>query len=240
MIGFGDFAVMAQQNLMGFDPSAKGLAGEGWKGFTDVNFLLVFLGRLVLATVLALLIAYHPKAQHNFKSLEEAQGPMSCVLYAVMAAIIGSAVLKFGSLVGFVVFGIGGLLRFRSNAGTATQTGRVILATLIGLCAGLDLPHVAVLSALFASVLIWIFNSNPTRCLAVEGIAQVDFDGVAAAYKSELESRGCKMVGENRNPLKLSLKLPFRGPSDLKRNEIREAVAKKLPDAQIGTLDWES
>lgn len=237
---FVDFALLAQTAMGGLDPSAKAMAGEGWKGFADVNFLLVFLGRLLLATVLALLIAYHPKTSRIYKSIEDAELPNICVLYAIVAAIIGSAVLKFGATVGFVVFGIGGLLRFRSTTGSTGQTGRIILVTVIGLCAGLDLPQVAVLSTLFAMVLMWIAGVRATRCLAIKGLPKGDFDAVAAAYRSELEASGCKIVGENANPAKRSHQILFSAPSGLSGDEVKQSVAEKFPDKQIGTVEWES
>ena len=105
-----------------FDSTGKMLAGEGWEGFTDVQFLFAFTTRLLLAAVLAAIIAYHPKSQRQIDSLESAEAPKCFILYAVVAAIIGTVVLKFGGVVGFVVFGIGGLLRFRTNVGSVSYT----------------------------------------------------------------------------------------------------------------------
>ncbi|NJM34915.1 MAG: multidrug transporter AcrB, partial [Rhodomicrobium sp.] len=51
-------------------------------------------------------------------------------------------------LVGFVIFGLGGLMRFRTETSSTRDTSRLIIVTLIGLICGLNLPHFAVLATL--------------------------------------------------------------------------------------------
>ena len=221
------------------DISTGSITGEGWAGFEDVGFLLTFAGRLLLATVLAAVLAYHPKASRRYDSLEEAEGPKSFILYAVVAAIIGTVVLKFGGIVGFVVFGIGGLLRFRTNVGSATATGRVILATVIGLCAGLDLPHVAVLSAAFAFGLVWVLDARTTYGMVVQGLGKGALDGAAAAYRKELELLGCSIIGEHKNVEKRSLRIFFRGPSGINTDEAEDRFKQKLREKHLGSIEWE-
>jgi hypothetical protein len=221
------------------DAAGGSMAGEGWVGFTDVRFLLTFVGRLLLATVLAAVLAYHPKATRRYDSLEEAEGPKSFILYAVVAAIIGTVVLKFGGIVGFVVFGIGGLLRFRTNVGSATATGRVILATVIGLCAGLDLPHVAVLSAAFAFGLVWVLDARTTYGMVVQGLSKNSLTGAAAAYRKQLEQLGCRIIGEHKNVDKRSLRIFFRGPTGINTDEAEDRFKQKLREKHLGTIEWE-
>jgi len=60
-----------------------------------------------------------------------------------------------------VVFGIGGLTRFRSAADSTRDTVRLIIVTLVGLTAGLGLLHFAVIITLFTSALIYV--STPDR-----------------------------------------------------------------------------
>src|SRR4029077_4153464 len=91
----------------------------------------------------------------------EADMPHVYVLYAVIGAVIGVAVREFGTVVGLVVFGIGGLLRFRSVADSTRDTVRLIIVTLAGLTAGLGLLHFAVIVTLFTFALIYV--SDPGR-----------------------------------------------------------------------------
>ena len=220
--------------------STSKIAGEGWEGFRDYRFLADFISRLLLASFLAAIIAYHPKSRRQVENLEAAEAPKCFILYAVVAAIIGTVVLKFGGIVGFVVFGIGGLLRFRTNVGSATATGRVILATVIGLCAGLDLPHVAILSTLFAFILVWIVDSHTTYSMNVQGLSKGVLSEAATAYRQELERNGFRILGERKNLQKHSFRLIFSGPSQKNCDEIEEALHQQIKEKYFGTIDWDS
>ena len=61
------------------------------------------------------------------------------VTMELIGMAIGFLVLQHGAIIGFVVFGIGGLLRFRSVLRNATDTVEVILVTLLGLCVAIGL-----------------------------------------------------------------------------------------------------
>ena len=67
------------------------ISGEGWEGFRDHQFLADFISRLLLASVLAAIIAYHPKSRRQVENLEAAEAPKCFILYAVVAAIIGTS-----------------------------------------------------------------------------------------------------------------------------------------------------
>ncbi len=120
--------------------------GEGWTGFTDLDFLLGAFLKLVLATALGAVIGFHPRRIRTADTLEEIEAPKVSIVYAVIGSLIGILVVKYGLVMGFVLFGIGGLIRFRTVMRSAQLTGQVIFVTLIGLTCGLDLPHVAVLA----------------------------------------------------------------------------------------------
>ncbi|MGD2067914.1 MAG: hypothetical protein PVI57_04455, partial [Gemmatimonadota bacterium] len=86
--------------------------GEGWLGFTEVDFLLNSFLTLALAALLGAIISYHPRRLRTADTLEEIETPKACIMYAIIGALIGIMVVKYGTVVGFVLFGIGGLIRF--------------------------------------------------------------------------------------------------------------------------------
>ena len=112
--------------------------GEGLEGFTDFEFMLNTFFNLTLAAVLGAVIGFHPRSIQTADTLKEVEAP------------IGIMVVKYGLVIGFVLFGIGGLIRFRTVMRSANLTGQVILATLVGLSCGLDLPHVEAFRPLLA------------------------------------------------------------------------------------------
>ena len=140
----------------------KAPTGTGWSAFGDVDMLVGFAGALLLASALGWVLAWSPRQTRYLERMSGAATSTVMVLYAVVGATIGALVTQYGMGVGLVVFGIGGLTRFRSNVGTPESTGRLISATLVGLCAGLELPHVAVSATFFMWLVLWLATRRAT------------------------------------------------------------------------------
>lgn len=226
-----------QLTELGVPPSAS--PSEGWQGFTDFGFLLHALLVLVLAAILGAAIGYHPKLQETADTLEEIEAPKVHILYAVIGAIIGIMVVKYGLVIGFVVFGIGGLIRFRTVLRSANLTGHVIFVTLIGLSCGLDLPHVAVLATLFGFVLIYILDARIIYRIQVRGLPAERVAEAAVAYRAALERQGCRVVNEKKNPAKEQVTFIFHGARYMKREVLEHALEGSIDPALKGTVDWE-
>ncbi|HJR89217.1 MAG TPA: hypothetical protein VJ782_03550, partial [Aeromicrobium sp.] len=97
----------------------------GWSGFNDYGGMVNELSALVLATLLAMIIAFHPTTRRTVDTIEEAELPKVAIMYALVGALVGVAVLQFGMVIGFVVFGLGGLMRFRTETASTRDTGRL-------------------------------------------------------------------------------------------------------------------
>jgi hypothetical protein len=221
-----------------FDGSQTPSAVLGWSGFLDARFVLDSLGILLLAVLLGALIGYHPSTRRTIDKLHEADMPHVYVMYAVIGAVIGVAVREFGTVVGVVVFGIGGLIRFRSSTDSTRDTVRLIIVTLAGLIAGLGLIHFAVIITLFAFALIYIFDSSPPFRIRVDGLAKARTADCAAAYRSVLKKHGCSIISEHRSAEKERIEFVFRLPrrSTRERLDIElRAIAAELR----GDVDWE-
>ncbi len=150
-----------------------GSMGEGWQGFTDVSFLVNALLTLSLATILGAIVAYHLKHGQTADTLREIEAPKVYIMFSVIGAMIGIMVIKYGLVVGFVLFGIGGLIRFRTSLRSASMTGRVIFVTLIGLSCGLDLPHVAVMATAFGFLLIYVLDASVAYRIDIRALPQI-------------------------------------------------------------------
>lgn len=213
--------------------------GEGWKGFTDISFLANALATLTLAAVLGAIIAYHPKHLLTADTLEEIEAPRVFITYSVIGALIGIMVVKYGLVVGFVLFGIGGLIRFRTVLRSASLTGHVIFVTLIGLSCGLDLPHVAVLATVFGFILIHVLNTRITYRISVRALPQERVAESAAAYKQVLERKGCRVISEKKMPEKDKVTFIFQGPHRVTQQQLEEALDLQVEDTLKGFVDWE-
>lgn len=230
--------VLGLQATQPFSAGAQSLTGEGFRGFTDVAFLVKGLVALTLATVLAAVIAYHPKRSRTIRNLEEAEAPRVYIIYSVVGAVIGLMVLKYGLVVGLVVFGIGGLMRFRTDVQSAPRTGRLILVTLIGLSCGLDLPHLAVLTTAFGFVLIFILDSTATYRLLVKGLQPATLAQTADAYRATLERARCRVLSEKKDFDRHQVAFIFQAPHSLQRPQLMHDFGANVPEALRGVVDW--
>jgi len=213
--------------------------GEGWRGFTDLGFLVNALLTLTLAAILGAMIAYHPKHVQTADTLEEIEAPKVFIMYAVIGALIGILVVKYGLVVGFVLFGIGGLIRFRTVLRSASLTGHVIFVTLIGLSCGLDLPHVAVLATVFGFVLIYVLNARITYRINVRALPPERIADAAAAYRGVLEQLGCRIISEKKNPEREKVTFIFRNARDVTRRQLEDILDTDIDASLKGFLDWE-
>lgn len=229
---------MAQQvtDMILQTPAPK---GEGWTGFTDFSFLLNAFFNLVLAAVLGTIIAYHPRHSLTADTLEEIEAGQIYILYAVIGSIIGILVVQYGMAVGFVLFGIGALIRFRTVLRSASLTGRLIFVTLIGLSAGLDLPHVAVLVTAFGFVLIYILDARFTFRVNVRALSEETVSAAAAAYREVLEQYDCRIISEKKNPERGRVTFIFRSRHADSQDRLENVIAEKIPKPFRQSVDWE-
>ena len=210
----------------------------GWAGFTDMHFLANSLGALALAIALGAVIGFHPTTPRTVDRLQEVDMPKIFIMYAFIGAVIGVTVREFGMVIGVVVFGIGGLIRFRTDTGSTRDTGRLIVVTLAGLSAGLGLPHFAIITTAFAFVLIYVFDSNPTCRVRIEQLPAERLGECANAYRAALVAGGCKIIAEHRTALKGRVEYVFRLPRRGTQERLHAALCE-VQGAMCGEIDWE-
>jgi hypothetical protein len=222
------------------DPLTGGADGAiptvGWSGFNDYGAMVNELAALVLATLLAMIIAFHPTTRRTVDTIEEAELPKVSIMYALVGAVVGVAVLQFGMVIGFVVFGLGGLMRFRTETSSTRDTGRLIIVTLVGLLCGMNLPHFAVITTAFVWFVILVFDANPVYRLDVTDIEKQNLKLAADAYKNELASFDTKLVTETVSKGKLVF--VFRAPRGFSQDALYEATLRHLPPELRGEVDW--
>ena len=225
-------------------PEAKG-APLDWKAeflkglqeFAEWDVLGGMLGVLMLAAVLGMVIAYHPRTYGKAATLEEAEQPKIFIMYAVVGAII-AVVVKAHPIMGIVVFGIGGLFRFRTDVGPAKDTGRVILVTCVGLCCGLMLFVAAIVGTAFAWVVIWLLEGTVAHRVLVKGLDPTVLAKSAEAYEEVLRENGLHLMSQKKNFIKNQVAFIFRAPGKIDREQL-EGLFKDIPPKLQGAVDWE-
>ncbi|MEM1044173.1 MAG: hypothetical protein AAGI91_16310 [Bacteroidota bacterium] len=228
---------MAAQDILDAD-TYQLIESVGWNGFTDYRFLGHAVLVLILATVLGALIAYHPRTLKRVDTLDEAEAPKVYITYAVVGAVIGLMVVQYGLVVGFVVFGIGGLFRFRTTLPSTADTGRLILVALIGLSCGLGLPHLGVLTTAFGFVLIFFMERTVTCQLYIKNISSGDLEEASAAYLALIERDG-RVIRQSRNHTKKQIAFVFRVPNGFEHEAMERSFDEEIPSKLHGIADWE-
>ena len=168
------------------------------------DLLAVFVLDCIIVLAVSSAIVFHPvriRARRNVRDLEL---PRLFLLYGLIGMAIGFLVLQYGAVIGFVVFGIGGLLRFRSVLRNSTNTVEVILVTLLGLCVGLNLQHIAILIGVSAWLVIWFFGRKRKYQLSVkhtnlEGLTAMLADLQQLMGRMDWELNQQKLFGEHSN-----------------------------------------
>ena len=233
------FATPALAQPLGEILATPAPSGEGWHGFTDWPFLTNAFFNLVLAAVLGAIIAYHPRHVLTADTFEELEAAQIYILYAVIGSMCGILVVKYGMGVGFVLFGIGARIRFRTVLRSASLTGRLIFVTLIGLSAGLDLPHVAVLVTAFGFGLIYILDWSFTFRIAIRALSAESVAASAAAYRAVLEQVDCRIISEKKNPEKGRVTFILRTKRSDLGTHLDGQFESKVDPALKGFYDWE-
>ena len=231
--GPGGQAVAAGAQAVGWER-----VGAGWQDFGRWDVIVDMAIVLVIAILLGAIIAYHPLARGKVSSIEEFEQPKTFILYAMVGAVIAQLVVVRPEMA-LVVFGIGGLLRFRTDVGQAKDTGRVILVTVVGMCCGLKIFVVAFLATLFGWILIYYLESRQAERVQVKGLETDAIARSAQAYREIFTAAGCRIIRERKNFLKGQTTFVFSVPRGVDRETIQhqcEALAKELR----GSADWDT
>jgi len=231
--GLFDASKAAEVRRFGLEDLAR-----PWSGFTDFWLMADMAMVLGLAVLLGAVIAYHPASRSKASSLEELEHPKTFVMYAMVGAVIG-VVVSIYPIMGPVIFGIGGLLRFRTNVGPIKDTGRVILAVIVGVAAGLKLMVVAVFATACGWLLIWALERQPFGRLQVRGLVPANIPRSAEAYRKILVNAGCRLVSERKRYTKGLVSFVFVAPSGLDREALEQHIYETVAEDIRGVVDWE-
>lgn len=229
------FANQASQSLL----QESNLSPDGWPALTDWGFWLESLLLMSLAAVLGAILALHPQHGQTLDTKDDVEALPIYTIYSVIGAIVGIMVVRYGMVVGFVLFGIGGLIRFRTVLQSANRTGRVILVTLIGLACGMRLPHVAVLSSIFGFVLFYAMDSRVTYRIYINAIDPASFLETTEAYQEILAKLDCQVLSERKNPGKGRLVIVFRCKRPLECQQLERTLEESIDPALRGIVNWE-
>jgi hypothetical protein len=195
------------------------------------NFLIVILGAAAMSAILAV----HP--YNRRASVEDLEQPKIMILYTVIGALVGIVVAPVPAI-GLAIFGIGGLMRFRTELAAAKETGRVILATILGIACGLELWMAAILTTAFAWILLTVLEYWVNLRLVVRGIRTENLVPAAEAYGKVLRKLRCRFGTPRKNANKGQISFVVQHRRGLTHEEIEAKCDAEIPKELRGTIDW--
>ncbi len=217
--------------------SGSELLLEGWTQFSNIWMLLDMSIVLLLALALGAVIAYHPSTRSRVSSLEHLEQPKTFLMYALVAAVV-ALLVKFRPEMAIVVFGIGGLMRFRTMVGEAKDTGRVILVTVVGLCCGLKIFIVAIPATAIGWVVIYFLEKQVAGIIRVSGVDEETLQDAVSSYRTLIEKAGCTIIGEQSKFNKKQFLFVLKAGANFDRDALSAAFSA-LPSELQGKVDWE-
>ncbi|QJF50314.1 hypothetical protein [Roseobacter ponti] len=210
-------------------PAQVDITAGGWGQIRDLDELITF-GMYVLTTViLTWAIVFHPVRQASRRTLDDLLMPRLFFLYALIGMAVGFLVIQHGYIIGFVVFGIGALLRFRSNLEDPVDTVEMILVTVIGLAIGLDLPVMAILLAIVAWVFIWIGGRTKGVEVSLKADSEPDVMEAFRLLKEATSGPGWKVIHQKHVAGKTGITVVYQVSGSLSEQEIETLLTDAVP-----------
>jgi len=211
------------------------VSGPGWSAFADPSQYWRVALVLLAATASGAILAFHPVYRGRPVTLDVLEQRKTIILYSGVGALI-AIVCTVAPSMAFVIFGIGGLMRFRTHTGESATTGQTIMGTLIGLCWGLGLQLVATLATLYSWVMIYLLEAAVVHTLTVS-IDAAHMKRSADSYREALRQAGCRVLAHgklfNKHQMTFVVHMP-RGcdPADVQR------AFSSIPEELRGNMDW--
>lgn len=228
--------MLASAAMPGAEAIGQLTAGPDWSAFSDPRQYLHYAVVLLLATASGALLAYHPVYRRRGVTLDALELRKTVIVYSVVGALVALVCAAAPSMA-FVIFGIGGLMRFRTDTGTSKATGVTIVATLIGLCWGLGLMLAGTLATVFVWVLTYALEASGVVQLNVGGVAIADMPRAADAYRDEIARAGGAVLGHSKHFKSEQLRFVLRLPRNTTPEQLNQQLAG-IPEPLRGTADF--
>ncbi len=210
--------------------------GPGWEAFLIAEHYWEYGFSLLAATISGIILAYHPVYRTRRPTMESLELSKTLIIYTVVGALI-AVICSVNPSMAFVIFGIGGLMRFRTNLEESKSTGQAIIGTLIGLSWGLELQLAAVLATVYFWIMIYFLERSQVMELEVGGVAVPQMSESTEAYRKAFQDAGCAMLSCSKNFKKSQMTFIFRLPKKINLENVIASV-NKIEEKLRGTPDW--
>ena len=219
-------------------PSEFDIHERGWSQLRDLEEVIEFLLALIEAMAMTAVLAFHPRSVAHRRGSNDWDLPRSMFLYALIGLVVGFLVIHHGVLIGFVVFGIGGLFRFRMETLSAADTAQMIFVALIGLSVGLDLPVMALLLTMAAFVVLSVFSRQSHISIEIKFDTTDEFTTKVTQLREALSAAGFATRTVVKSKFKPIAEIVLSTSEANPREALVEAISAHQAQPGSGIEDW--
>lgn len=208
---------------------------DAWSSFGNWRVPVALGFELSLAAGLAMIIAVHPtNAKSRWTSdVGLAEQHKTLPLFATVSVMVAAIVEAYPAMA-LVVFGIGGLLRFRTDMGQPKLTGRALLATIMGLAVGLQLFPLAIMGTAFGWVLIYFIERVTIVEVTVGSLKTDVILDATDAWVEAFERAGCQVVRALLGSKKGEIVIVAAIPSKMSPKDLGDILHNEVPEQYLG------
>ncbi len=191
-----------------------------------------FVGSLLLGLAVAaacgLALAWHPRRSGKGDPVEDLEQRNTLIVLALVGAIV-SELVRVDPAMALVVFGIGGLIRFRTVLDNPKVTGKAIMVVVIGLACGLGELAMGVFFTAFAWLLMFWLDSNVGFRIRLKLTARCDSNATLLALLDMIRRSGGRVGSADDYQHKRQIVVTGRLPSSIDPVKFKSTLANKLP-----------
>lgn len=192
---------------------------------------------IAFALACAAALAWHPHRLRSGHTLERLSERRILLVISLLGVLVAELVAVEPSMA-LVIFGIGGLIRFRTVLESPEITAKGIIVVVIGLACGLSLFPLAVFLTAAAWLLMWFIDRTVGMRLRLDFRDDVPgIDAVEVALRAHCPRRGYRLLSliEEREGRRLEVELmaPVHRTSETVIADLRSMLPPEHQDARI-------
>ena len=193
---------------------------------------------LLASVVAALVLTATPKRAMRFDPVAQAESRKATVIVALIGCVAAELVqasehFLLGAEIALVLFGIGGLVRFRTVFGDARQTGMAIVATVLGLACGMSEYSLVALSLVIIFLVNWWLSNRAFVRVRAKVRKHADMAQVQTAIGAVLQHEGFAVVRASASASQRSIDIHAQTTKDFDVDALGETIEAAGPGARI-------
>lgn len=207
--------------------------------FTNPWFVLALLLGLAVATACGLALAWHPRRSGKGDPVEDLDQRNTLIVLALVGAIV-SELVRVEPAMALVVFGIGGLIRFRTILDNPKLTGKAIMVVVIGLACGLGEFAMGVFFTAFAWCLMFWLDSTVGFRIRLKLGARCDSKATLLALLEMIRRAGGRTTSADDYQHKRQIVVTGKIPSSVDPVKFKASMTNKLPLGDDLEIDFKA